>query len=252
MSQDGHGRHEVPEDRALEVVVFEMDAGARFEAHDHPDHQLAWASEGVLTVDCGAETWVLPPTRALWIPGGVRHETKSSGPAIMRTAYINPKRSPLHFERPTSIGAGRLLAEIIHYLAETSMNSGARGRAEAMFFDVLTPVSNAAIELHMPDDERALDVARAIIDDPADGRDLAEWGHAVGASARTLARAFADTGVTFGRWRTLARLQAAAPDLAAGVPVSQVALRVGYTTTSAFIAAFRRETGSTPRRYFAE
>ncbi|MGB9112644.1 MAG: helix-turn-helix domain-containing protein, partial [Acidimicrobiales bacterium] len=62
---------------------------------------------------------------------------------------------------------------------------------------------------------------------------------------------FAEMGVTFGRWRTLARLQAAAPALAAGVPVSQVAMRVGYLTSSAFIAAFRRETGSTPRRYFA-
>jgi AraC-like DNA-binding protein len=251
MSQDGQG-HKVPGDRALEVVVFEMETGARFEAHDHPDHQLAWASEGVLTVDCGAGSWVLPPTRALWIPGGIRHETKASGPAIMRTAYIDPKRSPLHFERPTPIGAGRLLAEIIHYLADASIDSAARGRAEAVFFDVLAPVSNSAIELRMPIDERALDVARAIIAEPADGRDLAEWGHTVGASARTLARAFADTGVTFGRWRTLARLQAAAPALAAGDPVSQVALRVGYTTTSAFIAAFRRETGSTPRRYFAE
>ncbi|MGB9113481.1 MAG: AraC family ligand binding domain-containing protein, partial [Acidimicrobiales bacterium] len=188
----------MPADRVLEVVVFDMDAGASFEAHVHAEHQLAWASEGVLTVDCGNETWVLPPTRALWIPAGVRHETRSSGPAIMRTAYIDADRSPFAFERPTPIGAGQLLAELITYLAEAALHPLARTRAEMVLFDVLTPVSNSAIELRMPSDDRALDVARAIIADPSDGRDLGDWGDLVGASARTLARAFAETGVTFG------------------------------------------------------
>ena len=176
----------------LDVVVFEMDAGTSFDAHVHAEHQLAWASEGVLTVDCGNETWVLPPTRALWIPAGVRHETRSSGPAIMRTAYINSDRSPLAFARPTPIGAGQLLAELITYLADARSSAEARAHAEMVLFDVLTPVSNSAIELRMPSDERALDVARAIIGDPADGRDLDDWGHFVGASARTLARLCGD------------------------------------------------------------
>ena len=238
--------------RVLDVVVFVMEAGACFDAHVHADHQLAWASEGVLTVECAKETWVLPPTRALWIPAGVRHETKSSGPAIMRTAYINPDRSPFNFSRPTPIGADRLLAELISYLADAPLDPAATTRAEMVLLDVISPLPTSAIELRMPTDERALDVARAIVADPADPRNLAAWGELVGASARTLARAFAETGASFGRWRTLARLQAAAPDLAAGTPVSRVAARVGYTTTSAFIAAFRRETGSTPRHYFKD
>jgi len=38
--------------------------------------------------------------------------------------------------------------------------------------------------------------------------------------------------------------------LAAGEPVGNVARRVGYETSSAFVAAFRRETGLTPAAYF--
>jgi AraC-like DNA-binding protein len=73
----------------------------------------------------------------------------------------------------------------------------------------------------------------------------------VGASSRTLARAFlADTGLSFGRWRTLVRLQASLPHLAEQVPVSSVAPLVGYRTTSAYVAAFRAHTGVTPGRYF--
>ena len=55
----------------------------------------------------------------------------------------------------------------------------------------------------------------------------------------------------FGRWRTLLRLQAALSMLAADVPVSRVG-RVGYDTPSAFVAAFRRETGQTPGALFRD
>ena len=74
-----------------------------------------------------------------------------------------------------------------------------------------------------------------------------------GASGRTLARAFAaGTGLPFGRWRALLRLQAAMAALAAGEPVANVARHVGYESPSAFVAAFRRETGLTPAAYFRQ
>ncbi|MGH9028012.1 MAG: helix-turn-helix domain-containing protein [Acidimicrobiales bacterium] len=66
-----------------------------------------------------------------------------------------------------------------------------------------------------------------------------------------MARAsLADTGLSFGRWQTRLRLSAALADLGVGVPVSTVARNVGYESTSAFVAAFRRETGVTPAMYF--
>ena len=109
----------------------------------------------------------------------------------------------------------------------------------------------ATIDVRPPSDPRARDVADALLADPADPRTLQEWGHDVGASSRTLARAFvSDTGLSFGRWRTLVRLQASLPYLAERMPVSSVARRVGYCTTSAFVAAFRAHTGVTPGGYF--
>lgn len=58
------------------------------------------------------------------------------------------------------------------------------------------------------------------------------------------------TGLPSGRWRTLLRLQSALPLLAGGEVVGRIAARVGYETPSAFIAAFRRGTGTTPAAYF--
>ncbi|MBV8537016.1 MAG: helix-turn-helix transcriptional regulator, partial [Alphaproteobacteria bacterium] len=87
---------------------------------------------------------------------------------------------------------------------------------------------------------------------PADARTLAEWGKLVGASARTLARAFLkETGMSFAAWRAQVRLLAALARLAGGEKVTSVALDLGYESPSAFIAMFRRQLGVTPSRYFA-
>ena len=228
-----------------------MPAGSVFDWHTHSEHQLAWAASGVLTVRTSSAAWVLPPTRALWIPAGLRHETLSSGAATMRSLYIRPDRSPVTWTAPTPVTASPLLAEMIGYLGGDTLAGAARARAEAVLADLLQPVAMTTIDLRMPDDDRARQVAMALLANPADKRTLAEWGREARASERTLARAFlAGTGIPFGRWRTLLRLQAALPALAAGDPVSAVARRAGYDTASAFVAAFRRETGLTPAAYF--
>jgi AraC-like DNA-binding protein/quercetin dioxygenase-like cupin family protein len=239
---------------AVFVATFPMPAGTRFDWHTHEDHQLAWAASGVLTVLTGevdGSTWVLPPTRALWIPAGLPHETASDGRATMRSLYIRPGRSPVSWTDPTPVAASPLLAELIGYLGEPSLPAGHRAHAEVLLADLLTPVPVTTIGVRLPSVPTARRVAEALRADPADRRTLREWGRAVGASERTLARAFAaEAGVPFGRWRTLLRLQAALSMLAAGDPVSRVAGRVGYDTPSAFVAAFRRETGQTPGSFF--
>jgi AraC-like DNA-binding protein len=136
-------------------------------------------------------------------------------------------------------------------LEDRSLDSSKRAHAEVLLVDCLEPVTATSVEVRMPVDDRARKVAQALLDDPSDGRTLAAWGEVVGASDRTLARAFlADTGLPFGRWRSLARLRSAIAALAGGEPVGNVARQVGYESPSAFVAAFRRETGMTPAGYF--
>jgi AraC-like DNA-binding protein len=236
---------------AIVASTFPMAAGSRFEWHVHDRHQLAWAANGVLTVIAEAGTWVLPPARALWIPAGVPHETIASERSTMRTLYLQTELSPVAWSAPQPVAVTHLLAALIEHLSNTTLEASHRARAEALVLDLLEPIDVAAIEVTMPTDERALDVARALIADPGDPRSLAAWGRAVGASGRTLTRAFlTDTGIPFSRWRTSVRLRAALPRLAVGEPVASVAGDVGYETPSAFVAAFRRETGVTPGAYF--
>jgi AraC-like DNA-binding protein/quercetin dioxygenase-like cupin family protein len=246
MSRNG----QVPE-AVLCVTTLPMRPGARFSWHAHDSHQLAWADHGVLTVRARSGTWVLPPTRALWIPAGTEHETSATGETGMKGIYLESADRESRWSVPQPLAVTPLMAELVEYLSDGGLGSGSRARAEALLLDLLEPIEVVTIELAMPADPRAVDVADGLIAQPADPRSLAAWGREVGASARTLSRAFlADTGIPFNRWRTGVRMRAALPHLACGVPVSQVAGLVGYETASAFVAAFRRETGTTPAAYF--
>ncbi|WP_092528399.1 AraC family transcriptional regulator [Amycolatopsis arida] len=221
-------------------------------AHVHNHHQLAWAAGGVALVEVGAVQWVLPPNRALWLPAGVVHRTGAAGRAALRGVYLDPARCPVDWPAPAMVAVGPLLRELLEYLTHGELTPPARLRAEAVVFDLLEPVAVAPIGAPRPADPRARRVADALLADPADQRDLADFGREVGASPRHLTRIFrAETGLTFGRWRTQARLRAALPMLAEGMPLAAVARRVGYATPSAFAAAFRKGVGLPPAAYFA-
>jgi AraC-like DNA-binding protein len=254
MSQDGQFDDcSLDPSVGLAVCTFPMPAGTVFDWHSHEDHQLAWSSSGVLTVRSGTEAWVLPPTRALWIPAGVRHETLSDGVATMRTAYVRPSTCSISWPTCTAVVVTPLAANLLAFLADEHLESSHRAHAEDLLVDLLKPVPTFSFEVRMPNDDRALQVAKMLTDNPADNRTLAEWGGDVGASSRTLARAFVTgTGLPFARWRVLVRLHCAMGGLGLGDSVSEVARKVGYESASAFVAAFRRETGITPAQYFRE
>ena len=94
-------------------------------------------------------------------------------------------------------------------------------------------------------------MATAITDDPANGRTLETWASIVGANSRTLARLFSEeTNKTFQSWQHQAKLLAGTVKHMEGRPVTSVALDVGYESSSAFIAMFKRALGMTLGQYF--
>lgn len=228
-----------------------MAPGDQFDSHTHDDDQLAWASRGVISVITDAGTWLLPPSRALWIPAGVRHEVRAQGATTMRSVYVRTALLSIDWTAPTVVRARPLMVELAEYLADETLDGSRRERAAALLSDLLEPLEVTTIEVRLPADGRARTVAEALLLDPAESRTLSSWGRQVGASGRTLERAFlTETGVPFSRWRTLARLKASLPLLAAGRSISYVAPEVGYESASAFVAAFHREVGLTPTAYF--
>ncbi|GAA3369317.1 helix-turn-helix transcriptional regulator [Streptomyces antimycoticus] len=235
---------------AIVVGNFPLASGQWFVPHSHPQHQLAWARRGVLGVAVDDAYWVLPRTRALWLPAGVVHRTGATRDAVLCSLYFEPDRCNQDWTQPTPVGVDGLLAHLIAYLSRENLPNDARLRAEAVVLDLLRPLPTTPIDVPNPTDDRVRTVADALLANPADPRSLEAHARVAGVSRRTLTRLFVqDTGMNFDRWRTHVRLRAALPLLAEGQPVSRVAHTVGYTTPSAFLAAFRRTVGTSPGRY---
>lgn len=249
---------------AVASVAVPLEPGINLPAHNHPQHQLTWAPGAPFTIEVDNLRWVVERSRALWIPGDMDHAVVPHSSSEMLSLYFEPDSCPLHWEVPTVVDATGLVGPLLSHLVElgTRPGTGTRtatgagtvehlARVTAVLWDLLKPLSIAAIPTLLPTDPLALRIALAIRQDPADPRDLEDWSREVGASVRTLSRRFrTETGTSFSSWRTYERLNSALPMLGMGQPVSRVAHAVGYATASAFITAFRREMGTTPAAYF--
>jgi AraC-like DNA-binding protein len=116
-----------------------------------------------------------------------------------------------------------------------------------VLLDQLPDLPSVPSYLPYPTDSRLLKLVSALQGDPANARSLDALAAASGMTGRTAARLFtAETGLTFGQWRTQLRLMNAVVSLAAGGSVNQVAADVGYEDVSAFIAVYKRAFGHTP------
>jgi transcriptional regulator GlxA family with amidase domain len=103
----------------------------------------------------------------------------------------------------------------------------------------------------MPSDPRARRVAELVLAEPAGIRELDDLARAAGASQRTITRLFpAETDLTFKEWRQRARILASI-ELLDGkrASVSQVAARLGFSSTAAFGHAFRQVLGIAPGEF---
>jgi AraC-like DNA-binding protein len=223
--------------------------------HAHDWHQLIYASEGVMWVKTAEGDWVVPPSRAVWVPAGVEHGIEMTGSVLVQTLYLSTTVSARLPKRCCAVNVSPLLRELIRHavaLGPLSRNDPARARLIGVLLDQLGALPTIPLQLPWPLDERAQRAATWVkghLDDPSSTRQLARRATL---SVRTLERLFQkETGLTFGKWRQQLRLLYALRLLAAGRPVTAVALEVGYESASAFIVMFKRTLGVTPRRYFA-
>lgn len=77
-------------------------------------------------------TWVLPPSRALWIPAGIGHETHAPRASTLRVVYLDPDGCPVAWSEPQPLRVGTLLAALLMHPGDEAPGSAGRSRAEAV------------------------------------------------------------------------------------------------------------------------
>ncbi|WP_158092078.1 MULTISPECIES: helix-turn-helix transcriptional regulator [Pseudonocardia] len=229
----------------LAALRTEFDRGFSVDLHVHDFHLLSWSRYATVTHHTAERDWLVPPTHALWMPAGVPHSvTVVRGGLGYAVAMTGATRLP----EPTGILVTPLVGELIVHLNGDPERT--RATAEELLTELLEPVSSTVFTLPAPSDPRLREITRALVADPADGRDLAAWADHTATSVRTLTRTFqTETGMTFAQWRRHARVRAALTLLANGTSVGATARAVGYRKPSAFAEAFRQVTGRSPSEF---
>lgn len=222
-------------------------------AHIHPWAQLIYARSGVLCVSAGGRVWVTPPTRAIWIPPGTEHRIDIKGEAALRTLYISVERARNIRLSVRAMEVVPLLRELIIHIVSLEMlnpRQPQHDRLASVLIDLVSTAREVDLMLPLPRDSRAMMLAQSLRSMPGSRETLEMLVSKAGASLRTLQRCFAEeTGMTIENWRQKARLVHSAAALAGGATVLDAALGCGYESSSAFIAAFRKQFGVTPRRF---
>lgn len=223
--------------------------------HCHERAQLLYASAGIMFVITDSASFVVPPQRALWIPPQVFHEVHCRGHVSVRTLYIDIRARPNLPSDCRVIEISSLLSELIIEATILPLEydeKGRDGRVMDLILDEITQTPAVPLHVPMPRHPNLERICRSILADASQSETLDMVACAASMGRRTFTRHFKrETGMTFAAWRQHVRLMEALSRLAIGHRVTNVAFDVGYSSSSAFTAMFKRTFGVPPTEYFS-
>ena len=255
--------------RPLRAKLLRLRADTRVVPHAHPWGQVALSSTGVIRVTAPHGSYIVPPSRAVWIPPGVEHAVTVIEDAELLTLYLHQPRSRCGPARSVAESAGWRQCRVLEVSGlllalalQLDVTPDARGiapsretlarerRLAALLLDELRRAAPVRLGVDLPQEKRLRRLCEAVIDAPSRHATLAAWAAGTGASARTLTRLFrSELGTTFVQWRQQVLLARAVPLAARKVPMASIAAELGYASPSAFAAMVRRSVGAPPSRF---
>lgn len=257
--------------RPLRAKQHHLSTDTRVVPHDHPWAQVALSSTGVVRLTMEHGTYLVPPSRALWIPAGMEHAVSVVEDADLRTLYLLQPRgrcgpgvapgeqAPWRQCRVLEVSE-LLRALVLEMNVQPDGGGPPLGAAElqreqrlsALILDELRRARPVRLGVDLPADKRLRTLCEAVLDDPTRHATLDGWARDTGASPRTVARLFRQQlGTTFVQWRQQVLLAKALSMAARKQPMGVIAAELGYASASAFSAMVRRSVGAPPSRFFS-
>lgn len=240
------------------VTLRKFPSGTVFARHTHPRGQFAYAATGALKMFTDLGNWVVPPQRAIWVPGGVPHEMHMRGDVLMLNTYLDAQAA----ER-AGLGQGCQAFEVsplLRHLLEAALaiepaaaSSVRRHCVLTLLIDEIGTLPALPLSAPLPAEPRLARACQRFLDAPSQTVSLDEMAQWSNMSRRTFTRHFNDsTGMTFVAWRQQVCLLEATAQLSQGVSITEVAFALGFSSSSAFTSVFRRNLGDSPARYLAK
>jgi len=250
--------------RQLDEGVLVRSYGVTFSANSHAPpssetwDQLVYAIRGVLTVKTDAGAWVVPPHRAVWLPAKTVYTLEMSGQTALRMIYVRKVRrdredSSFDRSRCAVVSVSPLLRElIVRTIQIGALESKASHHCHlaGLIDHEIRTIGTVPLQLPFPRSVLGRRFADAIETGLESRIDVNLVLRECGASRRTMERLFTqETGMSLGQWIRRRKLLDGLEKILTGETIASVAFRLGYSSSSAFIAMFKRELGSTPGEF---
>ena len=238
-----------------DVLVHSSDipGGYTVPPHRHRRTQFLCVFAGVVLVATDRGRWMIPPGHALLIPRGLEHSVEMYSDVSMRSVYIYSPEGRAAALEPAVLEVTDLARQLIAEAVRKDALSEERGRADlvmALLIDEIGRLPERRLGLPFPLSGRLAGLCRDFVEQPSPTAKIDDWARRLNMSRRTFTRFFRqEMGVSFVTWRQQACLFACLPRLAAGEPVTRVALDAGYESVPAFTTMFKRMLGASPRAY---
>ena len=231
------------------------DHGHRIKPHWHARAQFIFAVAGTMRVRTARRVWIVPPSRALWVPARTIHEVQMYGEVQMRSLYLSDAAGTGMPSSCVVLNVTPLLKELIVRavaLPATYDEDGDDGLLMQLLMAEIRRLPPCALDLPLPESADLMQLCERVLADLSARRPCDRDADDLQTSTRTLYRRFLrETGITFARWKQQARLLESIRRLAEGAPVTTIALDLGYESPSAFSTMFRRSLGIAPRAFNA-
>ena len=222
--------------------------------HCHHKGQLLFAESGCISILLEEEQSILPPYCAVWIPSGVMHNAKITNAMTYRALYFSHDLS-LMFPRKIHIfQVNPLLRQLIERVAlwEWEKQKIEQHHTLALLIEEVNNAPANKISVVFPKDRRLVQWLKNVIEEELLPQPLNQVALSIGASEKIITRIFMkETQMPYQSWRQQWRLFMAIKLLSKGESISNTASILLFSCDSAFIAFFKKQTGKTPKKYFA-
>ncbi len=254
--------------RPVRAKVRQLSADTQVMPHSHPWAQVAISTQGVIRLTVAGGTYIVPPSRAVWIPPGVEHAVTMVEDADLRTLYFHQPRGrcgpgvaradEAPWRQCRVLEMSELLRALVCEMPAENDDAPPlppdalrrERHLSALILEELRRASAVRLGVALPRDKRLRHLCEAVLADPTRHETLADWARDTGASPRTVARLFRqELSTTFTQWRQQVLLAQAVALAAGRRPVNQIAAELGYASPSAFSAMVRRAVGMPPARF---
>jgi len=235
------------------VVNRQLSINSWVEKHNHNWGQFVYANQGVMAVITDEGRYLIPPEQGVWVPATIDHEIITSTDVELTSLYIENEQAE---ELPVFCQVVNVSPFLKVLLNEAkTVKSGYQwqstaGRLLRLIRDTISTAKPIDLQLPYPKDKRLKEIVSRLQKFPALKTDLNSWGKFVGASVRTLSRTFKrETGITYSEWKQRLNIQIAIKQLYMGESVGNIAINLGYESSSAFIYMFKKHMKVTPSNY---